>query len=82
MTYIEMLQDPKIKQRLENKLIAHVNSEYLKAGLSPPLPIIRNNMTHYEDAKVTKLANRVRVGIVIFAQLLDEMNKEKGGENA
>lgn len=80
MTYIEMLQDPKIKRRLEDKLIAHVNSEYLKAGLSPPLPIIRNNMTNYEDAKVTKLANRVRVGIVILAQLLDEVNQEKEGE--
>ncbi|WP_336929950.1 hypothetical protein [Acinetobacter tandoii] len=76
MTYIEMLQDPKIKQRLENKLIAHVNSEYMKAGLSPPLPIIRNNMTYYEDEKVTKLANRVRVGIVILAQLLDELEEK------
>lgn len=76
MTYLEMLQDSKIKQRLENKLIAHVNSEYLKAGLSPPLPIIRNNMTHYDDSKVTKLANRVRVGIVILAQLLDELEEK------
>lgn len=80
MTYIEMLQDPKIKRRLEDKLIAHVNREYLKVGLSPPLPFIRDNVANYEEATVTKLANRVRVGIVILAQLLDEVNQEKEGE--
>ncbi|MHA3061205.1 hypothetical protein ACX1NY_11350 [Acinetobacter sp. ANC 4631] len=79
MTYIEMLQDANFKRRLETKIVAHINDEYMKAGISPPLPKFRNNMVNYDEPSVTKLANRVRTGAVLLAQLLDE---QKGEENA
>lgn len=79
MTNIEMLQTPDFKRRLENKIVAHINAEYMKAGMSPPLSKFRNDMANYDEPNVAKLANRVRTGAVLFAQLLDE---QKGGENA
>lgn len=77
MTHIEMLQNPDFKRSLENKIVAHINTEYMKAGMSPPVPKFRNNMATYEEANVTKLANRVRTGMVLFAQALDEKNQVK-----
>ncbi|MPW45333.1 hypothetical protein [Acinetobacter guerrae] len=72
MTHLEKLQDPNYKRALENKIVAHINTEYMKAGMSPPLPKFRNDMATYDEPTVTKLANRVRTGAVLFAQLLDE----------
>lgn len=77
MTHIEMLQNPEFKRSLENKIVAHINTEYMKAGMSPPVPKFRNNMATYEEANVTKLANRVRTGMVLFAQALDEKENAK-----
>lgn len=77
MTHIEMLQDPDFKRSLENKIVAHINTEYMKAGMSPPVPKFRNNMATYEEANVTKLANRVRTGMVLMAQALDEKDIKK-----
>lgn len=77
MTHLEMLQDPDFKRSLENKIVAHINTEYMKAGMSPPVPKFRNNMATYEEANVTKLANRVRTGMVLFAQALDEKENAK-----
>lgn len=76
MTHIEMLQDPDFKRSLENKIVAHINTEYMKAGMSPPVPKFRNNMATYEEANVTKLANPVRTGMVLMAQALDEKGKK------
>ena len=75
--YIQQLQDPTFKRSLENKIVAHINTEYMKAGMSPPLPKFRNNMAIYEEANVTKLANRVRTGMVLMAQALDEKDIKK-----
>lgn len=77
MTHIEMLQDPDFKRSLENKIVAHINTEYMKAGMSPPVPKFRNNKATYEEANVTKLANRVRTGMVLMAQALDEKENAK-----
>lgn len=77
MTHLEMLQDPDFKRSLENKNVAHINTEYMKAGMSPPVPKFRNNMATYEEANVTKLANRVRTGMVLMAQALDEKGNNK-----
>lgn len=77
MTHLEMLQDPDFKRSLENKIVAHINTEYMKAGMSPPVPKFRNNMATYEEANVTKLANRVRTGMVLMAQALDEKDIKK-----
>lgn len=77
MKHIELLQNPDFKRSLENKIVAHINAEYLKLGISPPLPKFRNNMATYDEANVTKLANRVRTGAVLLAQLLDEKDQVK-----
>lgn len=77
MTHLEMLQDPDFKRSLENKIVAHINTEYMKAGMSPPVPKFRNNMAVYEEVNVTKLANRVRTGMVLMAQALDEKENAK-----
>ncbi|MDM1718073.1 hypothetical protein [Acinetobacter towneri] len=82
MTHIDMLKDPAFKRSLENKIVAHINTEYMKAGMSPPLPKFRNDVATYDEENVTKLAKRIRVGIVLLAQTLDEACKDKGGENA
>lgn len=75
MTHFKMLQSPNFKLSLERKIVAHITEEYLKAGMSPPLPKYVNNMATYAEANVSKLANRVRTGAVLFAQLLDEKEK-------
>ena len=75
MTHLEMLQSPNFKLSLERKIVAHITAEYLKAGMSPPLPKYVNNMATYAEANVSKLANRVRTGAVLFAQLLDEQKE-------
>lgn len=75
MTHFEMLQSPNFKRSFERKIVAHINEEYLKAGMSPPLPKYVNDMATYAEANVSKLANRVRTGAVLFAQLLDEKEK-------
>lgn len=75
MTYIEMLRCPNFKRSFERKIVAHINAEYMKAGMSPPLPKYENGMATYAEANVSKLANRVRTGAVLFAQLLDEKEK-------
>lgn len=77
MKHIELIQNPDFKRSLENKIVAHINAEYLKLGMSPPLPKFRDNMATYDEANVTKLANRVRTGAVLLAQLLDEKEKIK-----
>lgn len=82
MTYVQKLQDPTFKRSLENKIVAHINTEYMKAGMSPPLPKFRNDVATYDEENVTKLAKRIRVGIVLLAQTLDDSNKDKGGKNA
>jgi hypothetical protein len=40
--------------------------------MSPPLPKFRDNMATYDEANVTKMANRIRTGAVLLARLLDE----------
>lgn len=75
MTYIEMLRSPNLKRSFERKIVAHINAEYMKVGMSPPLPKFENDMATYAEANVSKLANRVRTGAVLFAQLLDEQKE-------
>lgn len=75
MTHIEMLQSPNFKRSLERKIVAHITEEYLKAGMSPPLPKYENDMATYAEANVSKLANRVRTGAVLYALLLDEQKE-------
>ncbi|NWK74130.1 hypothetical protein HYG93_07480 [Acinetobacter sp. SwsAc6] len=77
MTHIEMLQNPNFKRKLENKIVAHINHEFSKAGRELPLPKFRNDMVTYDDANVMKLVNRIRTGAALLAQLLDEKEDAK-----
>ena len=42
--YIQQLQDPTFKRSLENKIVAHINHEFSKAGRELPLPKFRDNV--------------------------------------
>ena len=77
MTHIEMLKDPNFKRNLDNKIVAHINHEFSKAGRELPLPKFRDNLVTYDDPNVMKLVNRCRTGAVLLAQLLDEKETAK-----
>ena len=77
MTPVEMLQDPTFKRDLENRIVRHINDEYMRAGMSPPLPKFRNDVVHYDDKTPNKLANRLRAGMRILAKALDEKDASK-----
>ncbi len=62
--------------------MAHINTEYMKAGMSPPLPKFRNDVATYDEANVTKLAKRIRVGLCYSHRRWMKPAKDKGGENA
>ena len=72
MTHVEMLKDPNFKRNLDNKIVAHINHEFSKAGRELPLPKYRDNLVTYDDPNVMKLVNRCRTGALLLAQLLDE----------
>ena len=75
--YIQQLQDPTFKRSLENKIVAHINHEFSKAGRELPLPKFRDNVVTYDDPNVMKLVKRCRSGAVLLAQLLDEKEAVK-----
>lgn len=73
--HLKLLQTPEFKRKLEDRIIGHINNEYLRVGQSPPLPKLRDNMYHYEDPQATRLANRIRTGAVMLATLMDDNQK-------
>ena len=77
MTHIEMLKDPNFKRNLDNKIVAHINHEFSKAGRELPLPKFRDNLVTYDDPNVMKLVKRCRTGAILLAQLLDEKEAVK-----
>lgn len=77
MTKIELLQNPAFKRSLENRIVRHINDEYMRAGMSPPLPKFRNDVVHYDDKAPNKLASRLRTGMRILAKTLDEKDASK-----
>ena len=77
MTHIEMLKDPNFKRNLDNKIVAHINHEFSKAGRELPLPKFRDNVVTYDDPNVMKLVKRCRAGAILLAQLLDEKEAVK-----
>lgn len=76
--YIQQLQDPTFKRSLENKIVAHINHEFSKAGRELPLPKFRDNVVTYDDPNVMKLVKRCRTGAILLAQLLDEKEIKNG----
>ena len=75
MTHLDLLRSPNFKRCFERKIVAHINAEYMKDGMTAPLSKSVNDMATYAEANVSKLANRVRTGAVLFAQLLDEQKE-------
>ena len=75
--HMQQLQDPTFKRNLDNKIVAHINHEFSKAGRELPLPKFRDNLVTYDDPNVMKLVNRCRTGAVLLAQLLDEKENNK-----
>ncbi|MGO3385925.1 MAG: hypothetical protein ACTIMQ_14590, partial [Acinetobacter guillouiae] len=69
----DQLQNTSLKKKMENKIVAHITHEFSKAGLTLPLPKFRDNMVTYDEPAAAKLANRLRTGAMLFAQVLDEM---------
>ncbi|MEN8292121.1 hypothetical protein ABFO59_06500 [Acinetobacter radioresistens] len=74
---MKLLQTPEFKRQLEDRISGHITEEYLRCGQEPPLPKLRQGMYHYDDPKVTRLANRLRTGAVLIATLMDDNQKVK-----
>lgn len=72
MNLSDQLQNTSLKKKMENKIVAHVTHEFSKAGLTLPLPKFRDEMVTYDEPAAAKLANRLRTGAMLFAQVLDE----------
>lgn len=73
MKISEQLQNTSLKKKMENKIVAHVTHEFSKAGLTLPLPKFRDEMATYDEPAAAKMANRLRTGAMLFAQVMDEM---------
>lgn len=72
MSYTNQLQNTTLKKKMENKIVAHITHEFSKAGLTLPLPKFRDDMVTYDEPAAAKMANRLRTGAMLFAQVLDE----------
>lgn len=72
MTLTDQLQNTPLKKKMENKIVAHVTHEFSKAGLTLPLPKFRDDMATYDEPAAAKMANRLRAGAMLLAQVLDE----------
>lgn len=72
MKISDQLQNTSLKKKMENKIVAHITHEFSKAGLMLPLPKFRDDMATYDEPAAAKLANRLRTGAMLFAQVLDE----------
>lgn len=81
-TYIEKLQEPKTVQKLESLIGGHIMSVYRSAGFVPPMPILVDDHFVYLDSAPEKYAKHLREGMKLFAQALDEMSQNDGGNNA
>ncbi|ENU46303.1 hypothetical protein I6L25_12980 [Acinetobacter nosocomialis] len=74
-TYIEMLADPEFVKKLESKLTGTIVDLYLREGKSPPIPRLRDHKFHYDDPTINKAVERVRLGFLVMAQVLDDLKK-------
>lgn len=73
MTLNEQLQNPTFQKKVEDKIVAYIITECQKAGINPlPLPKFRNGFATFDEPKFAKIANHLRQGSVILAQVLDE----------
>ena len=81
-TYTEMLECPQIKTKINSLIGGHIMGVYRNAGMKPPVPFLTPTGNFvYTDEAPQKYANRLREGMKLFAEVLDEI-KLNGGENA
>lgn len=71
-----MLADPEFVKKLESKLTGTIVDLYLREGKSPPIPRLRDHKFHYDDPKINRAVERVRLGFLVMAQVLDDLYKE------
>lgn len=80
--YTEMLDQPQIKTKINSLIGGHIMGVYRNAGMKPPVPFLTPSGDFvYTDEAPQKYANRLREGMKLFAEVLDEI-KLNGGENA
>jgi len=81
-TYSEMLEQPQIITKIESAIGGQIVSVYLAAGLTPPIPFQENGRFKYVDPAPQKYANHLREGMKLFAEILDEIHQNTGGDDA
>lgn len=73
MKISEQLQTLQLQKKVEDKIVAYITTECQKANINPlPLPKFREGLATYDEPKFAKMANRLRKGAVLLAQVLDE----------
>lgn len=72
-TYKEMLEQPHIKAKVESLIGGHILGVYINAGYEPPIPLKENGRFKYEDQRPDAYAKRLREGMKLFAEALDEL---------
>lgn len=81
-SYREMLDQPQIITKIESAIGGQIVSVYLAAQLEPPIPFKENGRFKYVDQRPEKYANHLREGIRLFAEVLDEIHQNTGGDDA
>lgn len=81
-TYTEMLEQPQIKAKVESLIGGHIVEVYLAAQLEPPIPFKENGRFKYVDQRPEKYAKHLREGMKLFAEALDEIHQNTGGDDA
>lgn len=74
-TYLEMLDKPEVKLKIESSIGGLIMEKYRKERLQPPIPTLSNGTFVYADPAANKFAERLRLGAAIYANALDELNK-------
>ncbi|MDF2419215.1 hypothetical protein GWP85_17125 [Acinetobacter beijerinckii] len=72
-TYTEMLDQPQIITKIESAIGGHILGIYRDAGFEPPIPLKENGRFKYEDQRPDAYAKRLREGMKLFAEALDEL---------
>ena len=77
MKTTELLQNPAFSEKLESIISGHIMAVYIKANLTPPVPRWHGDRFVYADSAPEKYERRLREGMKLLAEALDELN-EKG----
>lgn len=76
-TYTEMLETPQIKTKINSLIGGHIMGVYRNAGMKPPVPFLTPTGNFvYTDEAPQKYANRLREGMKLFAEVLDQLERK------